>query len=375
MNGLKMLVLILASTAAGRAETPLSAWVKPGRTEVVTGKKRAFLKEPATMTVVMPAAVTTLEELKRINPQLPAVLPGLPALLASAKVSPKFNELYDRKVRILKRGTLMSDEDFFDCATVLNLTAGSGRHALLLQSDMDVVTDGSDPDRLARIEQYDVGSLDDDFQPMVGYYWEGKPNTRNPFLDYYPREIAAIDGFAAHFKALINGNPQEKLPGDKCVAWRKLLAVCKSQSESLTELYRKYAKDMLGGHSLVPELDPFVVLPGGWIAKSDKAAGDDPNQVYFGDYVAVIYKGSVYPAIVGDAGPDFKTGEASLKMARAIRPTASGNLSAVDGAGVTYLVFPGTHEPRGEPNLEHIREQVSKLLDESGGAGVELHKW
>ena len=376
MNALKACLVFLSFAVVCHADTELSAWMKPGRTDAVKVPKRGYLQEPKAYTVARPVPLKTVEEFKRINPLLPTVLPGLSDLLASAKVSPKFDDLYDRKVKRLAKN-LMSDEEFFDCATVLHLTAEKGRHVVLLQSDMDVVTDGSDPDRLARLEQYDAGLLDNNFQPLVGYFWAGKPGQTNPFLDFYPREIAAVNAFTAQVNAMIQGLPEQKIAGDHCFAWRRLLACCKSQSEELTDLYRKHAKDMNGGHSLIAETDPFVVVPGAWVPKDESkaAAAGDPFQIYLGDYVAVIHKGVVYPAIVGDTGPEHKTGEASLKIARAIRPSASGNLGAVNGVGVTYLIFPGTHDPRSKPDLDHFRVQVQKYLSEIGGLGGELHKW
>ena len=50
----------------------------------------------------MPAPDRTIEELAKISPQLPALLPGLATMLNPNAVSPLFGELYATKVRILR---------------------------------------------------------------------------------------------------------------------------------------------------------------------------------------------------------------------------------------------------------------------------------
>src|SRR4030095_716214 len=51
----------------------------------------------------VPSPNTTIEELAKINPKLPALLPAFTSLLSADSVSPLFAQLYDTKVRILDR--------------------------------------------------------------------------------------------------------------------------------------------------------------------------------------------------------------------------------------------------------------------------------
>jgi hypothetical protein len=117
--------------------------------------------------------------------------------------------------------------------------------------------------------------------------------------------------------------------------------------------------------------DPFAVLPVPWVNKSAQWSP------HMGDYVAVIYKDKIYPAILGDAGPSDKVGEASLRIARGINPKADGRNRAVSDVTVTYLFFPGTASPRGAPDYSLWRSKVAELLEDIGGISSvdKLHKW
>ena len=76
----------------------------------------------------------------------------------------------------------------------------------------------------------------------------------------------------------------------------------------------------------------------------------------------------VFPAIVGDYGPRFKAGEASLRLARLINPKATPFARPVSNLGVSYIVFPGTKEPENGPiNYERLNTRVQELLQEMGG--------
>ena len=97
-----------------------------------------------------------------------------------------------------------------------------------------------------------------------------------------------------------------------------------------------------------------------------------------GDYSVVLHKGILYPAIVGDAGPSFKVGEASLRMARQIDKRSSSYWRPVSELSVTYICFPGTRKkPHRAPDYHDIRENCVSLLNEIGGVkeGVELFHW
>ncbi|MCA1657785.1 MAG: hypothetical protein LC627_00630, partial [Verrucomicrobiaceae bacterium] len=131
----------------------------------------------------VPAPNTTIEELARVNPELPRLLPGLGAMLTPESVSPFFKELYDTKLRNLRENLirldqLLSRHNFYDCQTVLQLRhPETKRRAVLLQADMDVDADGSDSDRLP------AGSgTSANFKPVTSYRWPKKSQIPNSYL-------------------------------------------------------------------------------------------------------------------------------------------------------------------------------------------------
>jgi hypothetical protein len=124
--------------------------------------------------------------------------------------------------------------------------------------------------------------------------------------------------------------------------------------------------------SLLGTIDPFVVLPMNWFS-----GPSSPWKPRIGDYAAVIHGDKIYPAIVGEAGPTFKVGEASLRIAQTINPKASGRQRAVSSLAVTYLVFPQTADARSAPDLARWEEKVRGYLTEVGGRSNSdsLHSW
>ncbi len=107
-------------------------------------------------------------------------------------------------------------------------------------------------------------------------------------------------------------------------------------------------------------------------------ARNDSYAPKVGDYAIVIYGKKVYPCIVGDGGPTFKVGEASLRMAKELNPAATPYNRPVSDLKVTYVVFPGSREEKaGPPDYEKWRQKCQELLTEIGGlgSGYELHKW
>ena len=89
----------------------------------------------------VPSPNRTIDELAKVAPQLPVLLPGLTAMLTPDPVSPLFAQLYETKIRVLRENLvrldlLLSRHNFFDCQTVLQLQhPQSHRKALLLQAD------------------------------------------------------------------------------------------------------------------------------------------------------------------------------------------------------------------------------------------------
>jgi hypothetical protein len=296
----------------------------------------------------VPSPNRTIEELATISPQLPMLLPGLAAMLSPDPVSPLFTQLYDTKIRVLRESLvrldqLLSRHNFFDCQTVLQLQhPQSHRKVLLLQADMDVDADGSDADRMP----IGTGSPTN-FKPSTSYRWPKKTPERNPYL------AATEDALkrAEDTYALKTTTPERKRE------LRNGIAQLRAEVGTL----KKFS-------FLIGATDPYIVIPGAF------AHGKDAPKV--GDYVLVIFADAVYPAIVGDIGPNDKVGEASLRIAKQINTLSTPYNRPVSDLKVTYLIFPETADkPFGPPDLDKIQARCQKLVDEIGGATVPLHHW
>ncbi len=84
------------------------------------------------------------------------------------------------------------------------------------------------------------------------------------------------------------------------------------------------------------------------------------------------------PAIVGDGGPTYKVGEASLRLAKEINPDATPYSRPESDLKVTYLVFPDSRDQeRSAPDYEKWKKRCEELLGEIGGIapGYSLHSW
>lgn len=305
--------------------------------------------------VRLPKAVTTLDELKRVNPGIDKALPGLKDLLPAAKVSPFYYRLYENKTERLKTNAtklneLMTRHNFYDCETILNLkNPSTGRRALLVQAEMDVVSDGSDGDRLPAMPDEIVNSSH--YQPLTSYGWKKTGTTPNPLIAGWKRRIEKANAEIAQ-----SGTKADRK------AWLR----------ARIRKIRREIRDMEARSFLIADYDPFIVMPINMVTdRSDNYAAG------IGDYAVVIHKGKIYPCIVGDAGPSFKVGEASLRMAKQINARASPYSRPVSDLTVTYLVFPGSAEQFKAPDYAHWREKCSSLLAEIGGVGAEstLHTW
>ncbi len=299
----------------------------------------------------IPTASRTLGQITRNSPRLPIALPGLAALLQNAEVSPAFAELYDRKVdytkaRLNRLDTLLTRHNFYDCDTILELeNPTTNRRALLMQGDMDVNTDGSDGDR-----QFTVDGSSQFFQPQTSYRWRRLTDRPNPFLATTRQLLAEAE---EEYK--IVGLPVEKN--------RQLEATIAHEKATLYEL------DVYS--FLISGADPFIVLPGFMIRD---ATG--PFAPKIGDYAAVIYRDTVYPALLGDVGPSFKVGEASLRLTKELNPKSSAYSRPVSSLDVTYLVFPGTAEEKATPpDLALWHTKVTDLLADLGLTPTSIHRW
>jgi hypothetical protein len=138
------------------------------------------------------------------------------------------------------------------------------------------------------------------------------------------------------------------------------------------ETLKRGIEDMKARSFLIAEYDPFIVLPTSVLSSSDSFA---PK---VGDFAVVVFGEKLYPAIVGDGGPIFKVGEASLRMAVELNKKASSYSRPVSDLKVTYVVFPGSRdEQKGPPDYAKWRDRCKELLTEAGGLGegYEIHTW
>lgn len=308
------------------------------------------------LSVRVPKANQSLAELSRINPALSTLLPDLAAMLPTSKVSGFYHKLYENKTSGIQRditrlNKILDRHNFFDCETILELThPTSSRKALLIQSEMDVVADGSDGDRMATLDEYIY--MSDYYQPFTSYAWAKKTATPNPLLARWEERLKkAKEQFAV-----------KGLSADRN---RELKALISQLDLEIGEMKSR--------SSLIAEKDPFIVLS--LLFRGYPNNKHTPNM---GDYAVVIHGGKMYPAICGDYGPSQKMGEASLMMAKAVNPSATPYRRPESDLKVTYIVFPGTAEkPNSPPNLEHWHAKCAEYLGEIGtpNAAQGLHRW
>ncbi|MDA0811648.1 MAG: glycoside hydrolase family 75 protein [Verrucomicrobia bacterium] len=321
-----------------------------------------------TIEFVRPSAAKTAEQLESINPNLPRVLSGFRKLMESAEVSERYEELYDRKIARLKKGELSTSHNYFDCETALRLVyPDTGRKVFLLQSYMDVVTDGSDPGRASKIEDYDLARTSDWYLPETSYTWARESGSaENPFLHYYPSALENLE--------MMRTQIVEQSKADPGVVWREMLKTCDAQISRIKQrgLTSSTKQGLNARRFLLADRDPFIVLPRTWVNSSSSAWGP-----MIGDFAAVVFKDRIYPAVLGDAGPADKAGEASLFIAKTLNPKANGTTRAISDVSVTYMVFPKSGIAKGEPNLKIWREHVIALLEEIGGVSHPsvIHAW
>ncbi len=275
------------------------------------------------------------QELLQANPVLPMVLASYHELMEKARVSPWFHALYRHKQNRLRKGAsqvdkLLDRHNYYDTDTLLEIEApGTGRKMLWLQADMDVVSDGSDGDRLPQMPKNILESSH--YQPSTSYRWRKRTETPNPLLA----------GWQERLKKL-----QKEKAGAEAIQHAKL---------TIADI-KKYS-------FLLAEYDPFVVAP--LVFKEGAERGYAPVP---GDYAVVIVGDCVFPAIVGDYGPNFKTGEASLRLCKAVNPKATVYARAVSDLGASYLYFPGSKEEENGPiDYARLHSRCRELLAEFGG--------
>jgi hypothetical protein len=300
--------------------------------------------------VKVPKPHQSLEQISRLNPQLPKILPQLPELLAAAKVSPVFDNLYRLKCSALQASlnrldNLLTRHNFYDLETVLEIQdPKTQRRALFIQSEMDVDTDGSDIERVPVLD-----GTSSTFQPFTSYRWPRKTDVASPFSAPREARLREVDQELA-------GNP----PPPRKEQLRELQTQLKNEISDL----KKYS-------FLVAQTDPFIVLP---VSMFGKAKG--PFAPGIGDFCVVIHGRQLMPAIVGDAGPTNLMGEASLRICKQIYGNANAAFRPESDLKVTYLVFPGTADrPATAPDVAAWNSRCAKLIEEIGGHAGDFVAW
>jgi len=307
-------------------------------------------KVEISVNVRVPRPSVTLDDLDKNDPQLSTSLNRMGELMIKGRVSPFFKEFYARKVNWLKINLdrldeLLTRHNFYDCETILEFTAPvTGRQALLIEGDMDVNTDGSDGDRNIKVDASSVF-----FQPQTSYFWPKQTDRPNPALPKTEARIAALK--------------KEQTENPTAARAREIKDDLAELALTVTDLKMK--------SYLVSSADPNIVLP-----KFMMGDSKNPFSPKAGDYAVVIYQGQLYPAVVGDAGPNYKIGEASLRLCKQLNPKSTALSRPVSDLKVAYLVFPGSaEEKRMPPDLERWRSRCQQLVDDLGGAPVPLFKW
>lgn len=303
----------------------------------------------------LPSPAETPADLEKTNPEILKILPALPKMLENGKVSPWFNSLYENKaIRIRKDANalneLLTKHNVYDCETILNLQAEGGRRVFFMQAEMDVVSDGSDGDRLGTMPDAIVSSSY--YQPFTSYGWPKTTQIANPMIAGWEKRIEG-------------GNKELKDP--------KTSTERKKWLRDRIAMLKRGIQDLKARSYLIAEYDPFIVIPVNLLA-----AKGDLFAPKVGDYAVVIYGNKVYPCIVGDGGPTFKVGEASLRMAKELNPRSSPYSRPVSDLKISYVVFPGSREEKNSaPDYEKWRQKCHELLAEIGGLGngYELHQW
>lgn len=305
----------------------------------------------------IPKANTTLDELATLNPELPKALPGLGAMMQDARVSDFYHLLYDLKQKqvqtnLTRLESALSRHNFYDCETILEIEhPESAQKVMLMQGEMDVVSDGSDGDRMPELSAYPYDTPH--FQATTSYGWKKVTATPNPLASKLQADLAKA---------------QERY---------KVSGLTRGENASLEYKINNYPlkiQELAARSFLIAKEDPFVVIPLSMHNYED--ANEFTPKV--GDYAVVVYENKLVPAIVGDYGPAMKMGEASLRMAQFLNSRADSYNRPVSDLTVTYLIFPGSRDlPKSQPNLATWHTRCTELLGKIGGIGdgFELHQW
>ena len=294
----------------------------------------------------VPTPNRTVDELGKVSPDLAKLLPGLTTMVKPESISPLFAQLYETKVRELRQNLsrldlLLSRHNFYDCQTVLALKyPETKRRALLFQADMDVDADGSDGDRVPA-----GNGVSPTFKPFTSFRWGKKSNRPNPYLPGIEDRLHRVE------LEQRTATPERK---------RDLKNAATEMRDEIAAM-KKYSY-------LIGTYDPFIVVPASFTKGNDAA--------HVGDYAVVIAGSTIYPAIVGDVGPNDRVGEASLRIAKEVNALSNPNNRPISELKATYIVFNATADSSwGPPDLEKLQACCEVLVKEIGGASIPLHHW
>ena len=309
-----------------------------------------------TVNLRSPVPVKDPEEIFSINPSLGKIVPELGEMIKTGKVSGFYHKLYDLKAKRLQQfltrlNAVPDRHNFYDCETILELVhPKTKRKVLFIQSDMDVVSDGSDGDRMPEYDQYIAESTN--YQPFTSYGWKKKTDQPNPLLKRWEEKLDKE----------VNKLKQGNLSSSRVNATKQIV-----------ETLKREINDMKRRSFLIARADPFIVIPS-WMRSYADQNEFAPS---VGDYVAIIFEDRVLPAIIGDTGPTWKLGEASLRVAKELNVKATSYKRPVSDLKVSYLIFPKSGDSPSAPNLSEWFDKVQLLIGELGGLGdeVKLYRW
>ncbi len=320
----------------------LASFVKfaEGTTASQDRKKRDSYIAKVSLDLLLPKAAKG-DTLLKANKHLPDILENYDELMEVARVSQWYHSIYNHKKNHMRKNAatlsrMISKHNYYDTDTILEiLDPVTQRKCVWIQADMDVVSDGSDGDRLpdmpAKIKNSNF------YQPSTSYRWRKKTDTPNPLLPHWEKRLA-------------------KLRKDKA-------------SASSIDHAKRVIYELKTYSFLLADYDPFIVIP------LTLKEGNSSYQPEPGDYAVVIADDKIYPAIVGDYGPRFKAGEASLRLCQEINPRATVYSRPISDLGASYIIFPNTKEEKAGPiNYEILYKKCNQYLDEIGGLkdGVKL---
>ncbi len=308
-----------------------------------------------TFKVKVPVPAKSLEDFTGINPSLPTLIPSFKDLLTTAKVSGFYHYLYEQKQKsiqanILRLDRVLTRHNFYDLESVMELeNTMTKQKALLIQAEMDVVSDGSDGDRMEKFD--DAIFKSQHFQPTTSYAWDKITKKQNPLIPRLEEELREVKD---KLKAASLSNTEK--------------AALRGRASDITRVVGELKRRSF----LIGQEDPFIVIPLSLRGYRDTHAYT-PD---IGDYVIVICGDKMMPAIVGDYGPAIKCGEASLRIGKEINPECTPYKRPVSELKVTYLIFPNSAEKKtSAPDYAAWHKQCSDLLTKLGGDAAKLHQW